>query len=531
MRKKLVYSMILGALFLMGASSQAHAATMQLLPNTIFDVRTGGELHINLVIDTEGDYINATEAKISFSNDVLELLSVDRSSSVFSFWLQEPEVSNENGTIQFIGGSPRGLSGEALRVLKLRFLVTGIGKADIRIGNAVVSASDGKGTNVLTGVEGIQIENTGVSESAINIPVTTTGQTEQPHEVTRTPVEAGALPEKPNVRVNLYSNQMMWHNHSGDTIALWDLPDDVIKIATALDQNPNTVPKTSTEELSTGVNFGALDDGIWYIHVQFKNNIGWGEVAHYRIALDTEPPLDFDIDVDNISGDNPTPRVSCATHDALSGVARLELYIDGELVFTDEAISEEVCLVESQVSLEPQAPGTHTIVARMFDFAGNSVEQRKTFEIAPIKTPKISFVPESVSLDGGEFVWGEAVPNALITLRMFSEDGAEVYTNTVYSGNDGHWMINLGAELPPGTYTLEVDATDERGAKSFPSDRETFKVKGKGVSLGGYELSFLELILVAALLVLFSFEFVPRIRNASFMQDVFGKKKKKKKKK
>jgi len=74
----------------------------------------------------------------------------------------------------------------------------------------------------------------------------------------------------------------------------WDLPNDVTAVATEVDQHPDAVPAKS-EGLFDNKTFSPLEDGVWYLHVQFKNSIGWGPTLHYRIGIDTAPPLGFSV--------------------------------------------------------------------------------------------------------------------------------------------------------------------------------------------------------------------------------------------
>jgi hypothetical protein len=48
----------------------------------------GDTITVDLRVDSEGVSVNAAQGTVRFSPDVLEVASVDRSQTVFNFWLQ-----------------------------------------------------------------------------------------------------------------------------------------------------------------------------------------------------------------------------------------------------------------------------------------------------------------------------------------------------------------------------------------------------------------------------------------------------------
>ena len=160
-------------------------------------------------------------------------------------------ISNEAGTLRFIAGTAKGIPGDSLQILKLKFKTSGAGSADLTLSDATVTASDGKGTNVLSKIEGTNVN----VDSKVVVPVkispvasplvSEAAPVKQPEKVVRKAIPAKDLPQKPNVSVGLYPDQARWYNKVGEAIALWDVPDDVVKISTKLDQDPNTKSEIS----------------------------------------------------------------------------------------------------------------------------------------------------------------------------------------------------------------------------------------------------------------------------------------------
>ena len=226
-------------IFLSFFAVKADAAILYFVPEAeTFEI--GKEFSIDVKINSEEVFINAAQATVRFSNDILELLEVDKVDSAFNFWMEEPVISNEEGTLVFIGGTAKGVAGEALQVLKMKFKAKGVGLAELTMSSAVVTASDGQGTNVLSVIEGTSI---GVGTDTVPLPdepdEPDDEPVEEPEKVEREPVLAGDLPEAPELRVPLYPDESQWYNHLGEMIVLWELPADIVKVETRLSQAPD----------------------------------------------------------------------------------------------------------------------------------------------------------------------------------------------------------------------------------------------------------------------------------------------------
>ena len=227
----------------------ALAASIYLLPEQRA-INRGEIFVVDVKIDSEGEDINAAEARISWPAGVLEFVEASKNGSVFNFWVEEPQFSASSNSVRFISGTTNGVSGGALQVLKIKFKGAGSGIADVSIADAAVIAADGKGTNVLSrvggasyrvGIEAVQPEAAVPSREA-----------PQPVPIDRKVVPAAKLPQKPNVSVPLYPDQEKWHNYFGEAVVLWDVPEDVVKIAVSADQSPKAEPMSVEEKLFTG---------------------------------------------------------------------------------------------------------------------------------------------------------------------------------------------------------------------------------------------------------------------------------------
>lgn len=486
-------TIFISLLFFISAQS-VDAAVIYAVPET-GNFNIGAEFSIDIKIDSEEESINASQATINWPADILEFVEASKTGSAFNFWVTDPALSSAKNSLSFIGGTAKGISGSALQVLKVKFKTLSGGVADISVTDAAVTASDGKGTNVLSKIKGASytVGATTVQPAASKLAVAESAKPEpQLIRIERKPVPSTKLPQKPIVQVPLFPDETHWYNHLGEVVALWDVPEDVIQIATALDHSPNTDPKNTEKELFTGKKFGTLEEGIWYIHVRFKNNIGWGPVVHYKIAIDTAAPLAFEIGMDTVASDNPSPRLRFETQDGLSGISHATIYIDEQ---------SPVEVSSTEFILPPQSPGKHTVLVRVFDKAGNSAEDDIIFEVLPLPAPTIDFITRTVSQGEPLFVSGKTIPNTFVNFRIVDKKNQERFSGKVVSDGVGGWETSIDVTLPPGKYALIVTARDERGAVSFPIESPKFQVKPKVIiSFGVIDLGWLEILIVVILL-------------------------------
>jgi hypothetical protein len=99
------------AAYLFYQSRQPKVASISF--GSINSAKIAVEQNLPLTIDTAGATINAAEIYLKFNPDQVEVLSVNKEKSIFSFWVtDQPTFSNEKGEITFAGGLPTpGFSG------------------------------------------------------------------------------------------------------------------------------------------------------------------------------------------------------------------------------------------------------------------------------------------------------------------------------------------------------------------------------------------------------------------------------------
>lgn len=512
--KKSFVLMFLCALFIFASfGARVHAATLFILPKSgAYNI--GEKFSVDVKISAADEFLNASQATISFPPDILELVSADKVGSTFNFWVTEPTISNESGTVSFIGGTARGVSGGSLQVVRLTFKTKGAGVATLSISDAVIAASDGKGTNILAVAENASIR-VGTQVVEADVPHVDAVPVIVPQTVTRTAISATKLPVAPVITVPLYKDSAQWYNTQGDTIALWEVTEDVSAVSVTLDKRPDTIPDVAEGELSTGKTFGVLSEGEWYVHARFKNNIGWGKTGHYRIRIDTTAPLPFDAAIDSVASDNPTPQVTFTAADSLSGIGAYDIYVD------DERVLETT---EYTARLSALSPGKHTLRVRAKDRAGNSTESVLPFEIVPLPTPTVHFYTETISQSETLFVSGTTLPEAGLVFSIKNSKGNEIQKLATNSDKNGVWEIRTVDTFGTGKYSFNVMVIDERGAQSFPTVEHTFRVRALVLfSVGSIDIGWFEILLAALLLILlFTVWFTVRLLRKNTIRSAYS---------
>ncbi len=122
------------------------------------EVSVGNIISIQVTVDTSGKVINNAESIIQFPRDLLEVVSIDKKTSIFSLWVEEPSFSNTSGQVTFNGGVPNpGFVGGNGNIISVVFRAKKPGVASVIFSNSAVRENDGLGTDILSGVAGSEI--------------------------------------------------------------------------------------------------------------------------------------------------------------------------------------------------------------------------------------------------------------------------------------------------------------------------------------------------------------------------------------
>ena len=428
---------------------RAQRASLYLSPST-GTYTVGNTFLIQVKVNSGGVAINAADGVLVFDTDKLEVVKISKDNSIFSLWVQEPIFSNSLGTINFAGGKPSpGFTGAAGTIINITFKAKTSGTANLTFASGSVLADDGKGTNILASM------GSGVYTLTTREITPITPPAEKEYVPTPT---IGQPPAAPIISSPTHPDENKWYSNN-DLEFNWKLPQDVTKVSYAIDQNPKTNPKEIFENTSS-VSFSDLEDGIWYFHINFKNQYGWGVLTHRKVIIDTKPPLPFQITVQKEDATDPQPVLFFNTTDELSGIEYYELIIGKEEPFQVKGMTKE-----NPLKLPLQKPGKHEIVVRAFDKAGNFTDEKTEIEILPIETHQIKSCPKSVYPNQSVKIEGKSLPD--IKIKVFlQKEGQEPVLKEINSDSQGNFVF-VSDELKEGNYKVWFQAQDKRGALSL----------------------------------------------------------------
>lgn len=377
----LAHSLTLGLclLFFFLSISLAEAATLQLSPGT-GSYSSGQTFTAAVRVQPAGQSINAVEATLKFDPALITVVSVGKEGSAFSLWTVEPTFSNSAGTISFGGGSPSPFSA-ASNLINVTFRAVKEGSATVSFSAASVLAADGKGTDVYqtSGPATFTVAGAAVPTPVTPTPTPTTPKPE-PETEPEDSEEAlifGDPPRAPEIGSPAFLDPEVWYNTT-EGLFSWTLPFDVnavaIELATSSDNEPNLNPDSVLEPPvdEFRITKDLVQDGLQYLSIRFKNQVGWGAVLNRKLQIDTTAPDAFVINVKTGSTPSSFPLINFEAGDKTSGIDFYELTIADNEPF--RVTPDEAKLGYLLGDLED---GTYTVKVVAFDKAGNSKESTK----------------------------------------------------------------------------------------------------------------------------------------------------------
>jgi len=353
--------------------SFAQAASLYFSPSS-GSYAAGEQFPVGVYVSSSDQTMNAASGVISFPKDILEIVSLSKSGSIFSLWVQEPSFSNSAGTINFEGIvlNP-GFTGSSGKIVTINFKAKTNGSAPLSFSSGSVLANDGKGTNILSSLGSAQFTLGGVAPSAPE---------------TIAPPAISGVPSAPQISSLTHPDPDKWYAKK-DAKFTWPVPAGVTSVRLLVGKIPAATPTVIYKSAISEKEITDLTDGIWYFHAQFRNANGWGEISHFRFQIDTQPPEPFSIIVNEKTTSNSQPSISFGTTDSLSGIDYYKIKIgeSDSFSFPPGANMEAAVIEKNSYTLPPQDPGKHTIYVQAFDKAGNLTSASDEFTILPKKEP------------------------------------------------------------------------------------------------------------------------------------------------
>jgi hypothetical protein len=491
-KSTVLFSIIIICSVLLLRVNKTEAASLYLSPKSgIYSI--GSSFSVKVMLDTEEALINAADATLSFNPSELEVVGISKTNSIFNFWTLEPGFNNSEGLIEFAGGKTSGFTGSDGNILSITFKALANITSKVNFTAGAVLAQDGKATNILNVVQGGTYD----LEPEIIIPPSKRG--EEPLIIPK------GAPLVPVVFSSTHANEDAWYSNQSPEF-WWEIPPDITSVRLSIDKDSVSLPDLEYPSSTKQKRFENMEDGIWYFHIRFKNEYGWGEITHRKVLIDTEPPDLFDIDI-NTGGDdtNPSPILSFGTDDSLSGIGYYEIKISD---------SESIRIEEDEYKIPPQKPGLHTVIIKAFDLAKNLITVTAEFKLEPIESPKITEYPATDEIGNALVVRGSSsYPESTLTLFIKKEEGGEE-EREIKTDKKGNWTFVYDKILEQGIYQIFAVVTDDRGAVSNPSEKITIIVSlPLLIKIGQVAIDYLTVILSLVGLVIILTSIIIYTRN------------------
>ncbi len=385
-KDKIVYSIttFIFGVFFFGCNS-ASAAILQINSNSA-TLSPGGIMTLSVMLNSEGVAINNADATIVFPKDLLEVVSVNKSESIFSLWVEEPVYSNITGSITFNGGIPTpGFNGPNGTILSIVVKAKAAGQADLIFSEAAVRANDGLGTNVLN------------SKNSKTVMIANTAEP-VPAEI---PVVA---PLVSNLQIisTTHPNQKQWYKNS-NPVFKWVISTGVDAVQTAIDNTANGEPRVTYSPAISEKLVKDSKDGIWYFKVRARKDGKFGPTSTYIARIDTTSPIKNEVNF-SYDDDKKILNINADIIDETSGLDHYEIYVNDLLV--KKVMSAE--FVNNNYQLLFDTAGYNDVRLLAVDRAGNSVESlwafRTTAKIEPVQ--RSIYIEKELSTN----IWSFTIP-------------------------------------------------------------------------------------------------------------------------
>lgn len=395
------------------------------------NVSIGGIVSIQVWVGTDKKYINNIDGIIQYPSDLLDVLSISKSSSIFTMWVEEPKFSNIDGKISFNGGLPNpGYLGENGEIISVVFKTKKQGTASIFFSEAAVRENDGLGTDIL--------------KNKSNFIVNIISDNFVPKIV---PSLSLKTPETPIVSSSLTPNSDNWYSTKKTTFS-WTLPKDIIAIETLLGKYPDSEPYVLYNPAISSKTVEDLGEGVLYFHIRYQNENGWSKVAHKKIKIDNTSPENIISSYKTL--DSGLIELSLNSKDKISSISKFVLLIDEEKDIEINNITEGE---NAKFVFTEDYTGTKEIKIKAYDQAGNIKESGVS-----IIFPKISY-PEFVSYPKGVFI-GEDI--SLSAVSSYPNTEVEIYAQF----NNGEIKSYKVRTKDDGSFYYTIENINEDGPLS-----------------------------------------------------------------
>ena len=348
-----------------------HAGDLSLSPST-GSYSVGQTFTVTVrAVPGSGENVNAVESVLKFDQSTLSVVSVTKSATTW-LWTTEPTFSNSAGTVTFGGGATSPFTSPS-SVVTITFRTVKAGTAAISFQSGSVLVADGRGTDVYrNGGTGSYTVTAGATPTPAPDPTPTPTPTPQTdNDEDNDAIIFGDPPRPPEIGSQTFLDPNIWYKET-EGIFTWTLPFDVNAVAVELTDDSDNKPQENKEAINDppteefSVNKGVIKDGVQYISVNFKNQVGWGAPTNRKLQIDTTPPEAFVVNVRAGNSPDSFPLLNFEANDITSGIDYYEMTI---------ADQEPIKITPDEAKLgyllKELEDGTYTVKVIAFDKAGN----------------------------------------------------------------------------------------------------------------------------------------------------------------
>lgn len=473
---KFFLSLFLSIIVLCGLSESVFAANITLSPSSV-STKVGKTFSLDIMLSNNSDTINAVSAKLVFPSSDLEVVSLSKTGSFINLWAEEPIFSNKDGTISLEGVALNpGFNKSSGKVLTILFKTKQAGNVTVTVKDGQVLANDGNATDVL--------KTTGAAFIYIN-EEEDTSKIESPKEIIT-----------PLVTSPTHPDETKWYSRKDATFE-WKVPVSVTSVRTLYSEKAEDKPTKVYDPPVTNRSFTVDNDGTYYMHVQFKNASGWGDVAHYKFQVDSKAPESLKVSFpEGVVTTNHTPNVLVVGEDSLSGITSITMSVDNgqPIVYSLDP--------SNLYRLPKQSSGNHTIAVSAIDNAGNSSLVSLDYTIQTITAPTITEYTKKVTYDTTFKVVGATYPQAIVEVVLTDIDGVS-FTSKTTSNDGGVFSLLWGDKLPSGIYEMKARVSDGKGSVSEYTDNRVIIVETMMlIRIGIFVMNWLSAVLLIVISVL-----------------------------
>lgn len=475
---RLSLKVLTSLMFLLLVPLSVNAAELFLSPPSgQFEV--GETFSISVMLDPGQYSVNAAEGEIEFP-DGIEIEGISTVGSAFNMWTEEPSVVRGTNKIFFSGGVSSPVSGSTAVLLNIDLRSSLEGIQRIRVPSGAIMSADGTGNNVISALQ-----------SAVYTFLIPPEERDPEPEY----LAPEGAPEAISIRSSTHLEIGRWYSEK-DVILEWDLPGGIDMIRAEINQRPTAIPREIERGPVETLSFEDVPDGVWYFHLQVRNEFGWSEVSTREVRIDTNQPERFELRLlDRDDETDPFFRMETDALDLVSGIDRLDFIIEGVYEESFPAGTETV-------EIGPIPPGVHNLIARAYNQAGIHRTSSLVLEVSPIESPVFTETPDiihsgSIMAFRGESISGSRV---IISLERVGHDADEY---EVRVDVDGRFVFIAPNRPTDGVYKVRAKAVDDRGAESLYSSEFTVAVQPPSfLRLGAMMVDSLS-VLVSLLAILF----------------------------